>query len=337
MASRPFRSAGVRLTILLCGAALSACSGAASLSSPGVTPSQSHGVTPLAGAAASSTPIPFSYQTVDDPTSNVNKVTGINNSSEIVGNVGAGTASSPIESYSSTPPYNSFQAIDYSSALGTVITSLSSASSPALAGYIISPPQLRGIWGAVQIKGLFSLLKDRKEGPGNDSVTEILGINNSEFAAGFYTNASGVNVPFVLDVPTTKFTQLKPPGSTGAEATGINKVNDISGWESTSAGTVGFFVRVGSYYVLTYPSAATTEALGLNTQDQIVGYYQGASGVKHGFVLTNPTGGSQQVWQTIDVPNAVNGTVVTSINDNDDISGYYVDGSGVQHGFVAVP
>ena len=334
--SLALRNVVVRLTVLLCGAVLSACSGAASFSSTGVFPLQSHVLTRPAGAAANPTPIPFTYQTTDDPSSTVNKVTAINNEGEIVGNIGAGTASSPVESYSSTSPYSSFSPIDYSSAQGTAATSLSSSpSNPIVAGYINSPPQLHGVWAFVQIKGIFSLMKDRKEGTGSDAVTEILGINASQFAAGFYTNASGANIPVVLDVPTGKYTQLKPPGYTSAEATGINKVNDISGWESTSTGIVGFFVRVGKYYSVAYSGAATTEALGVNSQDQIVGYYQGSTGVRHGFVLTNPTSG--QVWQMIDEPNAVNGTVVTGINDNDDICGYYVDGSGVQHGFVAVP
>lgn len=130
-----------------------------------------------------------------------------------------------------------------------------------------------------------------------------------------------------------------PPGAKSAVATGINAVGDISGWQYASSGDSGFFLHVGTYYSVRYPGASTTRALGLNSHDQIVGYYrESASTERHGLILTNPTkAGSQQVWQSIDEPSAKRGTVVTGINDNDDICGYYVDGNGVQHGFVATP
>ena len=325
------------VALLSCGLTLSACNGPASTSSPGVVP-QSRGLTPLIGTAAS--PIPFTFQTVDDPTSSVNEVTGIDALSEIVGTVGSGAPSNPFGGYTSVPPYSSFQPVNFSRAQGTVATSVVSVAGLTLVvGYVINPQQLTRIWGFIDINNLFTLLKDRKEGTGNNAVTEILSTNASEFGAGFYTNSSGVNIPVEANLPLEKFYALKPPGATGAEATGINVVNDVSGWGSTAGGVVGFFLRAGRYYPVAYPGATLTEALGLNSQDQIVGYYQtSGGGVKHGFILTGPTkSGSQQVWQTIDEPNEENGTVVTGVNDSDDICGYYIDGSGIQHGFVAVP
>ena len=328
----------VRVSLLLCTVVLSACGGAASISAAGTTPAGSQALPPTIGALANPTPIPFSFQTVDDPSSNVNAVTGINLSGEIVGNVGAGTGSSPIESYSSSSPYTSFQSLNYRSAQGTVATGLTSiVSNPIVAGYIINPPQLPGIWGFVRINGLYTLLKDHKEGSGKDAVTEVLGINDAEYAVGFFINPYGFKIPVMLTVQTERWTPLKPPGAVNAEATGINTVNDISGWESTKSATVGFFEKAGGYYTLSYPGAQKTLALSLNSQDQVVGYYLDSNGMQHGFLLTNPKGGTQQIWQKVDEPNAVEGTVVTGINDLDDISGYYIDGSGVQHGFVAIP
>jgi hypothetical protein len=318
-----------------CGLALSGCNGPATGLSPAAPSQRSAALTPSRGAIGAASPIPFAFQTVDDPASNVNEVTGIDALGDIVGTIGSGTPSSPFTGYSSTIPYTSFTAQWYSGGQGTVAMGV--ATNTIMAGYVIHPPQLPGIWAFVEINGLWTLIKDRKGGKGTAAVTEILGVNTSKFGVGFYKNAYGNNVPVVLNIPLENFNTLKPPGAISAEGTGINTVNDVSGWESTSGGTVGFLVRAGTYYSISYPGSTTTEALGLNSQDQIVGYYQQSNGTKHGFILTNPTKAGQQVWQTIDEPNAVSGTVVTGINDSDDVCGYYVDGNGVQHGFVAVP
>lgn len=290
-------------------------------------------------AARHMTALSFSYQTVDDPASATNEVNGINGLGQITGTIGDGSPSNPYLGYTSQAPYTTFDVQQYSGAQGTVAMVLSSdASTPVMAGYVIHPPQLPGIWAFVRINGIWSLFRDRKGGKGTTTATEVLGINDSDFGVGFYKSTAGVNMPVVLNVPLEKFNALKPPNSLGAEATGINNLNDIVGWESTSAGVVGFFERAGRYYSLAYPTATATQPLSVNTQEQVVGSYQDSSGATHGFVLTNPMSApQQQIWQSVDEPNAVNGTVVTGINDGDSICGYYYDAAGVKHGFVATP
>lgn len=324
------------LTLFVCGVALSACNGPASLSSSGVVPPQSQQAMSRIDPAVTPTPIPFTFQTVDNPSSNVNAVTGINQQSQIVGTVGSGTSSSQMESYTATPPYTSFTPVVYANAQATIASALSSSPShPIIAGTVVKPPSLRGTWAGVLINGLWTVFKYRKEGIGNYSITELLGFNDAEYAVGYFVTNYGNQVPVIVSVPNEKFNLLKPPGAINAEGTGINDLNHITGWESTNSGVVGFFLRAGVYYSVAYPSAMATEALSLNQQDQIVGYYQGSNLIKHGFILTGLT--SQPVWQTINEPKAVSGTVVTGINANDDICGYYIDGNGIQHGFVAVP
>jgi hypothetical protein len=320
-----------RILLLAAAAALSACGGPSGLSPLKALP-LGHGVSPLA------TPIPFNFTTVDDPASNVNKVTAINNAAEIVGTIGVdGSPSDPLSSYSSTPSYSTFTPIKYSTAKATVATGLNNLVSKfIIIGWVDSPPSLRGIWGFVDVGGIITLYKDHKEGKGSLSVTQLLGLNDSEFGVGYYTNPYGNNVPVVLNIPGVKWTLLKPPGYNSAEGTGINDNNDIVGWETTSSGTLGFFVRAGTYYSVAYPKAKTTEAMGINSSDQIVGWYVDTTGATHGFIESNPTA-NQPSWQEIDVPNGVNGTFVTGINDSDDVCGYYIDAAGVQHGFVATP
>lgn len=321
--------------IVLCFSGLiwSACSGPTSgVNSSGALPPNTHALKP---PSATPTPIPFQFQTVDDPNSNVNEVTGINQLSKIVGVYGGGSASNIPESYTAQPAYSKFRGINYPGAQGTFATSLSS--NKIIAGYVINPPTGAGIWAFVRINSIWSLLNDPNEGTGGNALTEILGINDSEFAVGYYLNNSGVKIPFELNVPAVSFSDLTPPGATAAEATGINGKGNVSGWEQTASGTQAFYLQIGTYYPVSYPNAKATYALSLNWQNQLVGYYVDSQNISHGFLLTGPTrGGSQQQWQSIDATKAVS-TVVTGINNHDDICGYYIDASGVQHGFVAIP
>jgi hypothetical protein len=312
------------LAALIAVGLLSACSGGESISALG-------DVSPDAKTVGS---ISFKYQTVDVPASSVNQVNGIDQSGDVVGTTGDGSASDPYQSYVAQVPYDSFQSETYPGAQGTVATSIAStASQTMVAGWVIHPPQLPGIWAFVQTNGLWAIFRDRKGGRGSDTATEILGINDAGFGVGYFKNTSGNDVPVVVSIPTESFTSLKPPGYSNAQATGINVFGDIVGWEAGSGGTTGFFERLGSYYTLAHAKAKATYALGINSTDQIVGYYTDSAGTNHGFILKNPK--SKQKWQTIDEPNAAHGTVVTGINDQDAICGYYVDASGVRHGFVA--
>ncbi len=318
----------------VCALALTACSGGSAPSGSNALPPQSQSAA-QAGAATSS-PIPFKFQTVDDPNGGVNEVTGINQLGKIVGTYGSGESSNIYASYSAQPPYTHFRRINYNGAQGTFATALST--NRIVVGYVVDAGSQAGIQGFVKSGGVFGLIANPNEGTGSNAVTELLGINNSDYAVGFYTNAKGENVPFEIDVKNQAFVKLNPTDMTGAVATGINGKNDIAGWGTTPNGIRGYMLRAGTYYQFWYPGAHSTYATSMNWDNQIVGYYVDASGKTHGFMLTGANkGGTQQVWQTIDEPNAASGTWVMGINNHHQICGYYVDAKGVQHGFVAGP
>jgi hypothetical protein len=323
------------------GLIIAACSGpATSLSPTSFVPQRSlvlKASQPVANPTSTPTPIPFKFQTVDDPNSNHNQVNGINQLGRVVGSYGAGQGSNIWQSYMSDNPYGKFLGLDDPGAQGTVAMALSS--NKIQAGYVLTPVSLLGTWGWVRVGGLWTVLSDPNEGSLNYAVTKFLGINDSEYVVGYYTNSSGTAIPMLVDVPNLAFTDLHPPGAINAEATGINGKGNISGWEQTSSTPAqGFYLKAGTYYPFSYPGSSQTEALSLNWQDQIVGTFVDSKGSTHGFMLTGPTyGGSRQVWQKIDAPGASGGTWVTGISNHDVICGYYVDGSGVQHGFVATP
>src|SRR5438105_2602115 len=72
----------------------------------------------------------------------------------------------------------------------------------------------------------------------------------------------------------------------------------------------------GTYTQIDVPGSITTEAVGINTQGDIVGFYADSSNVFHAFLLS---GG---VYTTIDYPGAA-GTDATAINDLGQIVGPY--------------
>ncbi len=71
-----------------------------------------------------------------------------------------------------------------------------------------------------------------------------------------------------------------------------------------------------SYSNIEVPGSTSTSPRGINSNGDVVGYYQNSSGV-FGFLLS---GG---VYTTISCPDAVTGTFVYGINDNGVIVGYY--------------
>ena len=69
---------------------------------------------------------------------------------------------------------------------------------------------------------------------------------------------------------------------------------------------------------------------GINDAGQIVGGYEDAKQVWHGFIYSGGT------YTTIDDPLGTN-SIVTGITDSGEIAGSYEDSKGVEHGFVAGP
>jgi hypothetical protein len=199
------------------------------------------------------------------------------------------------------------------------------------AGYAIDPNRFPGIWAFLRINGIWALLKDRREGRGANAVTEILDMNHSDVAVGFYKSAKGNDVPFILNVRSERFTEFKLPGAVSAEATGIDDSGDIVGFFDGSDGIQGFLSTDGPHAVLSYPGAKATWVFDVTAGGQIVGSYEDASGYIHGFMSLESSG--KRTWQTVDDPNATS-NVVHGINAKLQIVGSYVDSAGDSHGFL---
>src|SRR5262249_7263193 len=75
------------------------------------------------------------------------------------------------------------------------------------------------------------------------------------------------------------------------------------------------------------PGAISALATGVNNAGQVVGDYNDANGVGHGFLKSGDT------YSTIDSPGAIN-TQANGINNVGQVVGIYTDANFVGHGFV---
>jgi len=166
---------------------------------------------------------------------------------------------------------------------------------------------------------------------------QLLGVNDLGQAAGYYSLATDNSLPdhpYIYAEFGGVFEEITIPGATGgAQATGINNLQEVSGFYiDANQVNHGFVLSAGNLTTLDVPNSTFTQALGLNNKGQVVGVYTDQSGNQHGFVH------SKGSFQSIDDPSG-NGTmtVVNGINDKGQLVGFYLDAKGHTDGFVANP
>jgi hypothetical protein len=186
--------------------------------------------------------------------------------------------------------------------------------------------------GFIDIKGTFSTV----DYPGT-AFNQLLGQNDMGQASGYYSmspNNSTPDTPYVYnELGGGVFQTIFIPAAVGgAQATGVNNSQQISGFYIDSAGVNhGFLLNFGLLVTLDAPGSTFTQALGLNNKGQVVGQYMDAAGLTHGFVWTSKGG-----FVTIDEPNGIGTTIVNGINDLGVLVGFYGT-APINSGFVAFP
>ena len=277
----------------------------------------------------------YTFTTLDnanDPT--FNQLLGINSSNVIAGYFGIGSHKHPNKGYTLSPPYGqaNYTNENFPGSTQTQVTAINNDG--ATAGFWVNANKTNT--GFVDSNGVFTSYTDPLTPTGAGSVNQLLGLNDDGTAVGFYTGANGKSRAYTLNLATDTFTTIKHQGK-NALATGINDAGDVVGFESSSTNVVSsFFIQSGISTRLQFPGGSSTEALGINSSDQIVGSYVDGSGVMHGFVLDHPTGPGT-TWHSIDDPNGIGSTVVNGINNAGDLVGFYTDAAGNTDGMLATP
>jgi len=292
---------------------------------------------PLAQAATS-----YRITTLDNAQDvTFNQLLGINNQGTIAGYFGSGAAGHPNKGYLLFPNYGqgNYANENFPGSVQTQVTGLND--NGVTVGFWSSmntASMANNNFGFWERNGKFHNANFPTGTPASPPVDQLLGVNDSGTAVGFYTDASGNNHGYKVNIDTGKFSSVTDPGSPSASLTAaaINNGGDIAGFYTNAAGNTDGFLKAGGKFTdLAVPGAAATMALGVNDHDEVVGTYTvgtGSSAAMHGFTWT-PGGG----FHTFDDPQGMGTTTINGVNDAGDLVGFYVDSTGNTDGMLATP
>lgn len=274
-----------------------------------------------------------------DPT--FNQELGINNSGEIAGYFGSGAASHPNKGYTTTPPYSSFSNEDYPGSAQTQVTGLNNAGTTV--GFYSNtnngPPNDANI-GFVDQLGSFTPVSNPATPVGPLTFNQLLGVNGSNIAVGFYVDATGVTHGYTYSIAGKTFSadindsNAGTGSGQGTTAAAINASGEIAGFYIAADGSVhGFTEIAGVFTTIDPPGSQATELFGINDNGLAVGTYTDSGGVMHGLLYDLAT----NTFQNIDDPNGIGTTTINGINDKNQLVGFYVNGAGNTIGLIANP
>jgi probable HAF family extracellular repeat protein len=167
--------------------------------------------------------------------------------------------------------------------------------------------------------------------------TSAFGNNNTGKVVGNYVTTNGEIHGFIFE--NGQFTDVFLPEADKDNRGGLTDIND----QDIAIGSFNYPKKIdknkithsfkrdanGVITILpdALPGALQTEAVGININGTIVGFYQDALAPRHGFILSNA------IYTTYDKPNATR-TLLTDINNQGKIVGYYRDINNIARGFI---
>jgi hypothetical protein len=265
----------------------------------------------------------WTFQTVNYPNDTFTQLLGINNNLVIAGYHNFNTNSGFTHLLSSPL----FTTENYPNSMMTQVIGINNSNTTS-GFYVDNNNNTHGFYDK---NGTFTTV----DFPGT-IFNQLLSQNDLSQAAGYYSqsqNNSTPDTPYIYDENGGVFQVINIPGAVGgAQATGINNLQQVCGFWVDGAGTNhGFFLNAGSFTSLDFPNSIFTQALGLNNKGQLVGQWQDAGANTHGFVWTAMTG-----FQAVDDPHGIGMTVINGINDKGYLVGFYGT-NPINSGFVAIP
>jgi hypothetical protein len=303
------------------------------------------GAVALAGSASASTLNAhatggYSFQTLnnaDDVT--FNQLLGINDFGVIAGYFGSGAQGHPNKGYLLEPNHTRYINENFPGSVQTQVTGLNNTG--VTVGFWSSMNNANMVndnHGFVDVGGHFRTADFPTGSPATPPVDQLLGVNDSDVAVGFYVDANGNSHGYEYNIGASRFSSVVDPNLPGTSLTAaaINDEGHVAGFYTNAAGnTDGFLKTHGQFIDLAVPGAASTMALGVNDRDEVVGVYtvgSGSSAAMHGFTWTPRHG-----FSTVDDPHGVGTTTVNGVNDHGQLVGFYVDANGNTDGFLASP
>ena len=285
----------------------------------------------------------YTFQNVinlSDPT--FNQLLGINNGGVISGYFGSGAAGHPNQGYiTTTTNLKAFTPENFPGSAQTQVTGLNNRGATVgfYSGTNKGPPNDAnyGFW--TNNPHVFTSVQDPNTPPATTALptNQLLGINDSGIAVGFYVSANGNSHGYTFNTNTAKFSapiNVSPGVST--TTAGINNAGDIVGFSTTNGTTFSGFEKVGTTFTtLNDPGMVSTQLFGINNNGLAVGDAVGPAGKMFG-VTWSATGG----WTNYAFganPNGLSQTTFNGVNDLGDIVGFYVNKAGNTIGLLATP
>ena len=315
-----------------------------------ITSGVASGALALALAVPASASTGYHFRTLDDARDlTFNQLLGINNQGVIAGYFGLGAKGHPNKGYQLFAPYGqgNYANENVPGSKQTQVTGLND--NGVTVGFwstknnanVASNPN----FGFYEVGGLFHTVNFPTGDNASPQVDQLLGVNDRDVAAGFYTNGQGSNRGYTYNIRTRTFTRVLPPGFTASTslqspsltAAAINNNGDVAGFYAKTSTQTDAFLRLhdGQFLTLAVPGAAMTQAFGVNDRDEVVGAYtvgSGASAATHGFTWRPGHG-----FTTVDDPHGKGATTINGVNDAGDLVGFYTDAAGHTDGMLALP
>jgi hypothetical protein len=264
----------------------------------------------------------YTFQTINFPGDTFTQLLGINNSDVIAGYHGANVN----KGFTLVLRSLTFTNENFPGSAQTQVIGINNNSETD--GFFIDAAGLTH--GFKDVRGNF-LTVDFPGTPFN----QLLGLNDFGQAAGYFSTAANGNAPdtaYIFNEFGSVFESFNIPGSTSAQATGINNAENVCGFFVDAKGVNhGWVLIKGHFNILNFPGSTGTQAFGLNNKGLVVGSYTDGAGT-HGFVFHERT----NTFQSVDDPNGIGTTVVNGINDRGMLVGFFGT-APIISGFVATP
>ena len=270
-----------------------------------------------------------------DPT--FNQLLGINSGGLISGYFGSGAAGHPNKGYLLAPPYGQvdYKNENFPGSAQTQVTGLNDNGTTVgfLSDTNIGPPNDDNV-GFFEHNGVFRRVVNPNTPAGGVPINQLLGVNNSGIAVGFYNDAAGNSHGYTLNIDTLTFSEFDVPGATSTTTTAINNLGWIAGTDVAGGVTEAFIEKGGTFRLFAVPGAMSTSFFGLNDEGIAVGDYVNSLGETNGLVFNTVL----DTFISLNDPNGIlGGTTLNSINDEGQIVGFYVDPAGNTDGLLAIP
>ena len=297
----------------------------------------------------------YSFKTINDPADfppppgagglTFTNLMGITSDGDTIpGFYGSGQAGDPNTGFVLTLPSKTFTPSNFPAFPQTQMTAIN-GNGTTFTGYTY--PTNNGVpvdfqFGFYEKAGAFTMVNNPKTpdcsvsgacDPGVITENQLIGVNNSDLAVGFYNDRHGNSHGYTYDIPTNTFSpDILVPGAVSTVTAAINNSDEIAGFFTDSSGvTHGFIDNGGMFSTVDPVGSIETQLLGLNDKGIADGFAV-IGGMQHGILFDSLT----DTFTMLDPPESTS-TTLNGINDAGDVVGFFVDAAGNTDGTLGTP